>query len=269
MKLNLKIALLPISLTLFAIPEIGLTNFPVISIIGQTLKFNSKASAQLVTDYAAPSDTKRKSRTQGAGSRGCDAFSTRGFDDGSHSDHRAANPELQLLAPNDHIPTTVSTHPTFYWYISATSLPVRFTLVEPGVIKPVADRRFRVTRPGVVGVKLPSDVPGLVVGKQYRWTVAIVCDEERPSANTYAYGWISRVVATPELKSKLAKVSNNSQNRSLVYAQSGIWYDALSSSIMDYEANHQDEVFSRLLTQAEIPGLNNQKLQQGNIVRSY
>jgi hypothetical protein len=38
---------------------------------------------------------------------------------------------------------------------------------------------------------------------------------------------------------------------------------------MDYEANHQDEVFSRLLTQAEIPALNNQKLQQGNIVRSY
>lgn len=263
MKLNLKTALLPISLTLFVILEIGLTNFPVISIIGQTLKFSSKASAQLVTDYAPPSSTKRKSRTQGAGSRGCDAF------DGLRSDHRAANPELQLLAPNNHIPTTVSTHPTFYWYISATSLPVRFTLVEPGVIKPVADRRFRVTRPGVVGVKLPSDVPGLVAGKQYRWTVAIVCDEERPSANTYAYGWISRVVATPELKSKLAKVSSNSQNRSLVYAHSGIWYDALSSSIMDYEANHQDEVFSRLLTQAEIPALNNQKLQQGNIVRSY
>ena len=162
MKLTLKTALLPISLTLFVIPEIGLTNFPVISIIGQTLKFSSKASAQLVTDYDPPAGTKRKSRTQGAGSRGCDAFPG---SDGSRSDHRVANPDLQLLAPNDHIPTTVSTHPTFYWYISATSLPVRFTLVEPGVSKPVTDRRFLVTRPGVVGVKLPSDVPGLVAGK--------------------------------------------------------------------------------------------------------
>jgi hypothetical protein len=202
----MKNAFLPICFTLLVIPEMGVSYLP---LVGQTLHLNSKASAQLVTDYAPPSGTKRKSRTQGAGSRGCDAFSARGFaNDGSRNDHRAANPELQLLAPNNHIPTTVSTHPTFYWYISATSLPVRFTLVEPGVIKPVADRRFLVTRPGVVGVKLPSDVPGLVAGKQYRWTVAIVCDEERPSANTYAYGWISRVVATSELKSKLAIYSS-------------------------------------------------------------
>lgn len=247
----MKNAFLPICFTLLVIPEMGVSYLP---LIGQTLQLNSRASAQIVKDYIPPVGTKRRSRTTGAGARGCD---------------RASNPDLQLLAPNNHVPTTISAHPTLFWYVSATTLPVRFTLVEPGVIKPVADRRFRVTRPGVVGVKLPSDVPGLVAGKQYRWTVAIVCDEERPSANTYAYGWISRVVATPELKSKLAKVSSNSQNRSLVYAHSGIWYDALSSSIMDYEANHQDEVFSRLLTQAEIPALNNQKLQQGNIVRSY
>ena len=257
----MKNALLPICFILFVTSEIGLTNLP---IIGQTLEFSSRASAQNVTGYVPPVSTQRTSRTKGAGSRGCDANGN-----SSRSDHRAASPELQLLAPNNHIPTTVSAHPTFYWYVSATTLPVRFTLVEPGVVKPIAERRFLVTRPGVVGVKLPSDVPGLVAGKQYRWTVAIVCDEERPSANTYAYGWISRVAVTPELKSKLAKVSNNSQNRSLAYAHSGIWYDALSSSIMDYEANHQDEVFSRLLAQAKIPALNNQKLQQGNIVRSY
>jgi Domain of Unknown Function (DUF928) len=246
----MKSAFLPIFFTLLVIPEVGSINLP---IIGQTLKFNSKASAQFVADYVPPGGTKRTSRTKGAGSRGCD---------------RAASPELQLLAPNDHIPTTASTHPTFYWYISVTKLPVRLTLVEPGVVKPIVDRRFIVTRPGVVGVKLPSDVPGLVVGKQYRWTVAIVCDEERPSANTYAYSWISRVAATPELKSKLAEVSNSSQNRSLVYAQAGIWYDALSSSIMNYEINNQDKLFSRLLAQAGIPGLNNQKLQPGIIVRS-
>lgn len=264
----MKNAFLPICFALLITPEIGSTNLP---IIGQTLKFSSKASAQIVADYDPLAGTKRKSRTQGAGSRGCDVFEGMLYDHASQtrSDHRVANPELQLLAPNDHIATTVSTHPTFYWYISATSLPVRFTLVEPGVSKPVADRRFLVTRPGVVGVKLPSDVPGLVAGKQYRWTVAVVCDEDRPSANTYAYSWISRVAATPELKSKLAKVSSNSQNRSLVYAQSGIWYDALSSSITDYETNYQDEVFSRLLTQAKIPALNNQKMQQGDIVRSY
>ena len=255
MKVTLKTALLPISLILLVIPEMDSSNLP---IIGKALKFSSRATAQIVTDYVPPVGTTNRSRTTGAGSRGCD---------------RAANPELQLLAPNNHIPTTISAHPTLFWYVSDTTLPIHLTLVEPGVVKPVIERRFLLNRPGVVGVTLPSNVPGLAVGKQYRWTVAIVCDEERPSANTYAYGWIKRVAPTPELKSKLETVSTKGQERSLVYAQSGIWYDALSSIIMVYKANPQGEVglwyFSRLLAQAEIPALSNQKLQQGNIVRSY
>ena len=62
----MKNALLPICFTLFVTSEIGLTNLP---IIGQTLEFSSRASAQNVTGYVPPVSTQRTSRTKGAGSR--------------------------------------------------------------------------------------------------------------------------------------------------------------------------------------------------------
>ena len=47
----MKNAFLPIYFTLLVIPEMGGSYLP---LVGQTLHLNSKASAQLVTDYAAP-----------------------------------------------------------------------------------------------------------------------------------------------------------------------------------------------------------------------
>ncbi len=247
----MKLTSLLLGFIVFLIPEIKIINLPIIE---RTLEFSSKASAQIVQDYVPPISSKKTSRTKGAGSRGCD---------------RILATDLQLLTPDDHIATTVSSHPTFFWSISNTSLPVRFTLIEPGVAKPIMDRKFMVTRPGVVEVKLPSDRPGLKLGKEYRWTVSIVCNEERPSENTYAYSWIKRVAVTPKLAQNLAGVDKRSQ-RSLVYARSGIWYEALLDSYTGYKAHPQDKIalwyFSRLLNQIGVAPTN-KYLQQGNIVR--
>ena len=233
----MKLTSLLLGVIVFAILEIKVINLP---IIGRTLEFSSKASAQISQVYIPGTNDKKASRTKGSGARGCDLISAT---------------DLQLLTPNDHVATTVSSHPTFFWSISNTSLPVRFTLVEPGVAKPIMERKFTVTRPGIVGVKLPSDLPGLKLGKEYRWTVSIVCNEERPSENTYAYSWIERVAVTPRLAQDLEGVNIQTQ-RSLVYARSGIWYEALLSSYMSYKAHPQDKIalwyFSRLLNQIGI-----------------
>lgn len=246
----MKLTSLLLGFIVFLIPEIKIINLP---IIGRTLEFSSKASAQIVQDYVPPVGSKKTSRTKGAGSRGCD---------------RTSDTDLQLLTPEDHIATTVSARPTFFWSISNTSLPVRFTLIEPGVANPIMDRTFMVTRPGVVDVKLPSDRPGLTLGKEYRWTVSIICNEKRPSENTYAYSWIKRVAVTPKLAQNLVGVDERPQ-RSLVYARSGIWYEALISSFADYKAHPQNKIalwyFSRLLAGVGI-SFTGKQLQPGNVV---
>lgn len=254
MKLRLRTVLLLFGFITFLVPEFKLFN---LSIIGRMFGESSQVFAQTVQIYIAPvGTTSTTSRTKGAGSRGCEG---------------ASDTNLQLLVPEDHIPLTVSEHPTFFWYVSDTSLPVRFTLVEPGVAEPIVDRSFKVKRPGIVQFRLSSDIPGLVLGREYRWTVSLVCNKERPSENTYAYSSIMRVVVTPELARMLA-TSQEVQKRSLAYAQSGIWYDALLTSYMNYRDNPQGKVaswyFARLLTQIGMPTVSQRQLQQPNIVSS-
>lgn len=243
-----KIALLLFGVTAFVIPEIEIINVP---IIGRKVEFTAKVSAQTAQVYIAPDGPSRKSRTTGTGSRGCD---------------RAGDTNLQLLVPDDHLPVTVSARPTFFWYVSDTTLPVRFTLVEPGVAKPLADRSFNVKRSGVVQLELPSDVPGLTLGKEYRWTVSLVCNKERPSENIYADSSIKRIAITPKLAQTLAGAGQDPQKRSLVYGRSGIWYDALNNSYISYQANPHGKVtswyFSQLLSQVGMPIVNGQPLQQ-------
>lgn len=261
MRYSLKVALLLFGFTVFVMPEIDVINVP---IIGRTVNFSKKVSAQTAQVYIPPAVPSRTSRTNGTGSRGCDAFG------GMGSDHRPSDTNLQLLVPDDHLPLTVSARPTFFWYVSNTTLPVRFTLVEPGVAEPLLDRSFIVKRPGIVQLTLPSEVPELALGKEYRWTVSLVCNKERPSENIYAYSSIKRVAITPKLAQTLAGVSQEQQKRSLVYAQSGIWYDALNSSYIGYKANPQDKVpnwyFSKLLNQVGMPTVSDQQLQQPNTI---
>jgi Domain of Unknown Function (DUF928) len=252
MRYSLKVALLLFGFTVFVMPEIDVINVP---IIGRTVNFSKKVSAQTAQVYIPPAGPSRTSRTKGAGSRGCD---------------QSGNTNLQLLVPHDHLPLTVSARPTFFWYVSNTTLPVRFTLVEPGVAKPIVDRSFKVKRPGIVELELPSDVPGLALGKEYRWTVSLVCNKERPSENSYADSSIKRIAITPELAQTLAEAGQEPQKRSLVYARSGIWYDALNSSYISYRANPQGKVtfwyFSKLLSQVGMPTVSTRQLQQPNTI---
>lgn len=265
MKVSAKPTLLLLGFIAFLSSQVRVIDIP---IIGRMLGFSAKVSAQTSQVYIPPVGPSKPSRTKGSGSRGCDAKV------GQASDHRLSGAtNLQLIVPKDHVPLTVSARPTFFWYVSDTSLPVRFTLVEPGIAKPIEDRTFNVTRPGIVQLTLPSDVAGLALGKEYRWTVSLVCNKERPSENTYAYSSIKRVGISLELKSKLARARQNPEERSLVYARSGIWYDALLSSYIGYKANPQGKVanwyFSKLLTQIGMPAVSDRQLQQPNIVSSH
>ena len=127
---------------------------------------------------------------------------------------------ITLLVPQDHIPLTTSERPTFFWNVNTTSHPIRFTLYEPGQPDPLYVQNITPTTPGIVALKLPSSANGLKIGKQYRWTVSVICNSQRPSENIYAKAWIERI--------DRSRSPSNSSGCLSYYARSGIWYDALS-----------------------------------------
>lgn len=147
---------------------------------------------------------------------------------------------VTLIVPKDHIPLTASEHPTFFWYVNTISHPIRFTIYEPGQPTPLYVRDITPTAPGIVALRLPKTKDGLKIGKQYRWTVSVICNRKRPSENIYTKAWIERVGNSNTL-------SNSSCLSS--YAQLGIWYDALSCQ------SESTEEFWSLLNQVQLSAI--------------
>lgn len=199
-----------------------------------------------------PNREDRAQRTRGAASRGCS---------------QGQPVSLNLITPNDHIATTVSGRPTFLWFVSAP-VPMRFTLVEPGIAKPILNTQLQAKKSGIVQLDIQSKIPELKEGKEYRWTVSIICNEERPSENIYARAWIKRVQRTPNLVQKLKAITKENEIAA-AYAQSGVWYDAVSTA---YTASQNEprepqntEYFLKLLEQVGLSKVVTQPQEQLSI----
>lgn len=187
------------------------------------VKLSSKAYANKFIGYIPPKERRPLQRTDGAGSRGCP---------------EGLFGSLNLLVPNDHVGLTISERPTFSWYVSAvSSTPMKFALVEPGVAKPLFVKKIKVDKPGLVQLQIPSDIKGLTVGKQYRWTVSLVCNLKRPSLSIYARSWIARVPLTEVNDFSRTASEQQVRDKAIFYAQQGIWYDAVATMTKAYLSN--------------------------------
>lgn len=227
-----------------------------------------------------PPVTRNPRTSQGAGSRG-----------GCEPSSIPAEDLITLLIPSkDYIGQTTSSHPTFFWYLSQpVSLPMQFTLRESGVSQPLYQKQIGSPQPGIIQLEIPKDQKGLVPGRLYGWSVTLVCNSKRPSLNPFFYSWIERVPTMPALEQKLAVATSNSnaptqtpsaeksygdrnsllkllRERASIYAQAGLWYDALAALSKAQIANSSDsyvrEDFLSLLDQVGLTEVVKQERQR-------
>lgn len=171
--------------------------------------------------------------------RSTQATISRGCTQSASAQSNSATPApLTLLAPNDHDGLTTSGHPTFFWHIS-TPVSMVFALTEPGVAQPILEQQIQPQQAGVVQLKMPKDSPELSPGREYRWSVTLICNPDRPSANPFIQSWIKRIPAKPELTQQLAAATSDHE-RALIYAETGFWYDALEAISTAQTANPVD-----------------------------
>jgi len=202
-----------------------------LDIWNEGLLSQTKALAIEFPGYVPPPQRRPIARTDGSASRGCPS---------------GMFGSISLLVPSDHIGLTVSAHPTFSWYVSAVpSTTMQFALVEPGVVKPILVKQLKVNKSGIIQLDLP-ELLSLSVGKEYRWTVSLICNQKRPSQNIYVRSRIQRVwvkaLEVPELMGNPVSdnISTTMRDRAILYGQSGIWYDAVSTMSKAYLTNPQD-----------------------------
>jgi hypothetical protein len=78
-------------------------------------------------------------------------------------------------------------------------------------------------------VSLPQNQPGLAIGQSYVWQVVLVCNPKAPSMNVVATANIAVVKPSAALQTQLA-AAQTPQQRIDLYAESGLWYDALAEA---------------------------------------
>ncbi len=162
----------------------------------------------------------------------------------------STKPDLTALVPfteeansviNVWAQTTVE-RPSWFFYVPYTkdlSYTVEFVLQDQDSNEIYQNDAIALPdKTGVIRVSLPSTAPALAVGKQYRWFFTINCDKEKNSPPTFVEGVIQRVELNPDIAKELQ--TTEPRKRYSIYAQKGIWYEALTTLAELRQKNPQD-----------------------------
>lgn len=151
-------------------------------------------------------------------------------------------PRVTLLVP-DHVARTLREQPSVFWYISRpTQQPTVLTLSINDQVNPLLELKLdSPVQAGIHEVKFSDHKVRLVPGKTYEWSVSINEITDRPaSGDLVARGFIERIAPNDEAQSA---EQNDLLKQAQIYAQNGIWYDALSvSSQTVYDRQLQEKL---------------------------
>jgi len=147
---------------------------------------------------------------------------------------------LDVLAPDD-IGLTTREQPSLFWFQSKpANAKFELTLLQENNVKPLVQVMVeRSSKAGIQRLKLSDHGVKLSPGVEYQWVVALINDPDNRSTDLVASGVIKRVEPSAELKEKIAQASP--AVLPVVYAEAGIWYDALSLLSDQVEAHPDDK----------------------------
>jgi len=135
---------------------------------------------------------------------------------------------LDVLAPED-VGLTTQEQPSLFWYQSKPSeAKFELTLLQENKVKPLLRiaAEHSVTA-GIQRLRLSDHGVKLSPGVEYQWVVALITDPDNRSSDLVASGMIKRIEPSDDLKKRATAATPDSLAG--VYAEAGVWYDALSA----------------------------------------
>jgi Domain of Unknown Function (DUF928) len=208
--------------TLVSALTLGIFNLPGNLQYGQAKTLTATTKVKYIAPVGQDQPGEPRGRRRGGGSRGsCKQYET-----------------LTALVPINQSGIkelvggqSASLNPTFWFFVPdklTPKLPIEF------VIQDEADNYIYKTKfnppetpAGIISLSVKPIVP-LEIGKSYRWTFAIYCDQDKPSAAVYVRGSVTQIALNPTLKKQLDAVKIPLE-RATIFAENGIWYDALTT----------------------------------------
>ncbi|MCY7383854.1 MAG: DUF928 domain-containing protein [Microcoleus sp. CAN_BIN18] len=151
------------------------------------------------------------------------------------------NKDLIPLLPKNKIGRTVSEYPEFFLYLPQSEAKVAEFVLQDDKGKQIYQTTLNINNSsGVIGISLPTNknVSPLQIGKNYSWSIALICDDKDRSADVFKRGIVRRVEVSADIRSQLQKAEP--RLKAVIYAQTGIWQDALSTLVAARRANPND-----------------------------
>lgn len=126
---------------------------------------------------------------------------------------------------------TTDERPSFLFYVPYTkdiaNASAEFVLQDSQENEVYKNAVSLPAKPGVIGVNLASTIAPLEVGKTYRWFFKVNCSgQESASIPIYVEGDVQRINLTSSLANQIATAQP--QDKIAIYAENGIWFDALN-----------------------------------------
>ncbi|MEG4856874.1 DUF928 domain-containing protein [Microcoleus sp. K1-B6] len=137
---------------------------------------------------------------------------------------------LTALVPKNKMGRTVSDYPTFFFYLPQTEAKSAEFILQDKSGKQIYKQDLTISNvSGVIGVSIPANqnVPPLEVGKSYRWNFTVICDSQDRSADQIELGTVRRVELSEDIRRQLDQA--DPRQKTVIYAENGIWQDALST----------------------------------------
>jgi len=180
--------------------------------------------------FVGPSENKLSSPNYGRGREGygrvtCDT----------------GNIKLTALVPESLIGRTVSEYPAFFFYLPKTEAQLAdFYLVDEEE-NLIYETTLKINNaPGVMSVSIPANknVSPLEAGKNYRWSIALICDPSDRPLGAVGTGIVRRVELSADILRELDAA--DPRQKTVIYAENGIWQDALGTLAAARRANPND-----------------------------
>jgi hypothetical protein len=148
------------------------------------------------------------------------------------------------LVPENKSGRTVSDYPTFFFYLPQPNAELAEFILEDENGNLIYGQALTIKNlSGVVGVSIPANtnVPPLEVGKKYTWVFSLVCDPEDRSGDQVEKGVVRRVELSAEILRELENA--DPRRKTFIYAENGIWQEALSNLAAARRANPNEPLF--------------------------
>lgn len=170
-------------------------------------------------------------------------------------------PQIWALAP-DHTGLTTRDQPSLYWYVSKPVITrIEITAVSnQGVTTILETRVASPAAGGVQRIDLARYDIRLQPGIEYRWSVTLESDPRQRSKSAA----IERIVPSPHLAKRIETTPRT--KHAAVYAEEGIWYDAIAS-LGDLIEQSPDDLALRVQRAALLEQVGLKKAAAGDVRR--